>query len=88
MNTTRNNAVTSIQISVMGSVTNLSSSNFALADGRCFLLKNETANPVLLEVQLEGMTTFVQTYFYSGWNPEIVKAIKININSLTLSWGY
>lgn len=88
---TRAGEYTSGQIAKMGSVTNLTSANFSIT-GVGFQVKNDGTTSVTLEVQLWGMddNTYVTTVFEVGWNPEIVKTIKLNASagSYNLKWGY
>jgi len=83
---------TSIQVSVIGLVTDLATANFKLSQGAAFLVKNDGTESATLEVKLIGMSdsdAFVSTVFQPGWNPEIVKEIKANATAgITLKYGY
>ena len=88
---TRSGDMVSAQIGKMGIITDLQESNFSLPDGQCFNLKNDGTQPVTLQVQLSGMDdgTFIETKFETGWNPEIIKAVKqTSLSSINLKWGY
>lgn len=78
-----------MQVSKFGSVTNLATENFALADSQPFIVKNDNAAVVTLQVlPLHGTgSEWVSTKFYLGWNPEIILAIKKNAGGGTLLWG-
>lgn len=80
----------SAQVGIMGTVTDLDTKDFSLADGQPFNIKNDGIAPVELEVQLEGMPDgeTVTTKFDCGWNPEIVKVIKTTSLSNNLKFGY
>ena len=81
----------SAQIGKMGTIDGLQNGNFSLLDGQCFNVKNDGMQPVLLHVQLAGMSDgeFVETKFETGWNPEIVKAVKqTSLSGINLKWGY
>lgn len=91
MGETRSGEIVSAQIGKMGAITNLENSNFMLADGQCFNVKNDGLQPVKLQIQLAGMSNgeFIETTFEVGWNPEIVKAVKqTSLSSINLKWGY
>jgi hypothetical protein len=88
MNETRTGVRTSLQISAFGAVTGLSAANFSLAEKKAFLIKNDGTENVTLEVLPAVGSTWVETVFQPGWNPEIVQMIRKNANSLTLLWGY
>lgn len=80
---TKSNAIASIQIAYMAEVASLP---FERESG--FLIKNDSEDPVELEVSLVGMATneFVTTIFDPGWNPEIVRAIKSG-DVTNIKWG-
>lgn len=90
MPTTRTGEQTSTQISQMGVITDLATENFSLDKG--FLIKNDGAAEIILEVNLVGMKpgTYVTTIFETGWNTEIIREIKLNaaIGTYDLKWGY
>ena len=88
---TRSGEGVSAQIGKMGTITGLQDGNFQLGDGQCFNIKNDGDSAVTLEVQLAGMEDgdFSETHIETGWNPEIVKAVKqSSLSSLNLKWGY
>jgi len=88
MNTSRIDAPVSMQIARMGEVT-FTNSKFRLPDNSGFNIKNDSDEPVELEVILLGMADdeTVTTMFDSGWNPEIVKEIKQPSGTVDLKWG-
>ena len=91
MSETRSGEHVSAQIGKMGVIGDVSNGNFALADGRCFNIKNDGTQPVKLSVQLAGMEDgdFIETQFDCGWNPEIVKTVKqTSLSGINLKWGY
>lgn len=86
MNTIINKSdqVNSLQIGVMGTV---SAAPFSIKTG--FLIKNDSEDPVELEVNLLGMTPgeYITTSFAPGWNPEIVR--EIHSGTVTnIKYGY
>lgn len=88
-NETRSEAVTSLQVAVMGDI-NLAKGNFSI-EGKAFQLKNDGSTQVELEVRLLGMEpgNFVKTKFDCGWNPEIIAEIKqSSLSNMSLKWGY
>ena len=88
MNTTRSGEVVSAQIGIMGKI-ELQDSNFYLADGQPFNVKNDGDESISLEIKLAGMEDFIETTFEPGWNPEIVREIKkTSLENLNLKWGY
>lgn len=74
--------VNSLQISVLN---NIEVGNFDFYRG--VLIKNITEENVTLEVKLIGMTDYITTVFYPGWNVELVQSIK-NVPTNTLQYGY
>lgn len=89
MTDTRSGEQASIQIGVMGEIIDLEMGNFSLPDGQCFNIKNDSDQPVQLTVQLAGMEEFITTTFYVGWNPEIVKVVRMgSTTNDSLMWGY
>ena len=87
---TRSGESVSAQIGKMG-VIDLANGNFSLSDGQPFNIKNDSASPVKLSVQLAGMDDgdFIETQFDCGWNPEIIKAVKqTSLSGTNLKWGY
>lgn len=90
MDTTRSGEHVSAQIGKMGVVA-LTDSGFSLPDGQCFNIKNDGNAPVILSVQLAGMSDgdFIETQFDCGWNPEIVKKIMpTSLVNTNLKWGF
>lgn len=85
--TNRANAVNSFQISVIGSI---NEANFKLSDGKGgelgFLIKNITDEPITVEIVPYSMDTAISTVMYPGWNVEIVREVKSNIEGL--QYGY
>ena len=81
-------AETSPQVSLFGKVTNLASKNFKLSQNAPFLIKNDNADEVILEVMPRHGTAFVSTKFAPGWNPEIVTEIKKASAKGDLLWGF
>ena len=79
----------SVQIGKMGMI-DLLGGDFSLSDGQVFNIKNDSDDPVLLEVQLAGMkgVDFVETIFDVGWNPEIVRVVKQSSTYANLKYGY
>ncbi len=92
MSNTRSGEMVSPQIAVMGTITDLATSNFSLSDGNSFQIKNDSYDVITLNVRLSGMADgeFVATNFGLGWNPEIVREIKsdANLSNYSLKWGY
>lgn len=91
MDTTRSGEHVSAQIGKMGVIDNLQNADFSLADGMCFNIKNDGIQPVTLSVQLAGMKDgdFIETQFDCGWNPEIVRKVKVtSLSSINLKYGY
>jgi len=88
----RNGDFISLQPSFMGLITDLDSANFSPTDKAAFLVKNDGTEAVTLEVKLFGMSDsddFVETKFQPGWNPEIIKEVKLNATAgLDLKYGY
>lgn len=85
--TNRANAVNSFQISVIGNITG---SNFKLSDGKGgelgFLLKNITEEPITVDIVPYSIDIAVTTVIYPGWNVEIVREVKSNVEGL--QYGY
>lgn len=89
---TRTGEVCSPQIARMGSIGNLGTTDFQIADGMTFNIKNDGESAVMLEVQLAGMDDgeTVTTLFEVGWNPEIVKRVVKSTSlpdGVNLKWG-
>lgn len=74
--------VNSLQISVLH---NIEAGNFDFYRG--VLIKNITEENITLEVKLIGMTDYITTIFYPGWNVELVQSVK-NAPADTLQYGY
>ena len=91
VNENRSGETTSLQVAKMG-VLDCASGDFALNDGGDggFLVKNDGAAPVMLKVRLLGMKDtddLIETRFYVGWNPEIVRFVKQDANISNLKYG-
>lgn len=89
--TNRNGETISAQVSNFGPITGLTERNFKLEDGNAFLIKNDGSAAVELEVLPAGSTTgqFISTKFECGWNPEIIKEVKVtSLAMLNLKYGY
>jgi len=73
-------------------VTDLATANFKVdsASGPViFLIKNDGPDTVSLEVKIAKGANFIETNFAPGWNPELVREIKLNATAgLNLKWGY
>lgn len=84
----RNGDMVSPQVSVIGAVEFTDGQNFKKDTPFC--IKNDSDTAVFLEVNLWGMDEgeFVQTRFETGWNPEIVREIKVTSQTNALLWGY
>ena len=84
----RNGDMVSPQVSVIGAVEFTDGQNFKKDTPSC--IKNDGDTAVFLEVNLWGMDEgeFVQTRFETGWNPEIVREIKVTSQTNALLWGY
>jgi len=88
---TRSGEMVSPQVAKFGNIEGLQDGNFSLADGQAFLLKNEGTEDVSLEVTPAGSEdgVFIETRFETGWNPEIIKAVKqTSLSNVKLKWGY
>lgn len=93
MSNTRSGEMVSPQIAKMGTITDVTTTNFKLSDGNAFQIKNDGFAPVTLKVKLASMSEsddFVSTSFAVGWNPEIVRGIKADasLTNVSLKWGY
>ena len=91
MSITRSGEMISAQIGKMGAIVGLQESDFSLPDGQCFNVKNDSTQPIALQVQLAGMPDgeFIETIFEVGWNPEIVKEVKqTSLSNINLKYGY
>ena len=80
---TKSNQVASIQVAYMAAVPE---TPFVVESG--FLIKNDSDEPVELEVRLVNMAEneYVTTSFAPGWNPEIVREIKSGTIT-DIKWG-
>lgn len=85
--TNRNGDLVSAQVSVAGPVS-FDGGNFRKDVPFC--VKNDGEAAVVLEVNLWGMPEgeFIATRFETGWNPEIVREIKVTSSKNALLWGY
>lgn len=85
--TNRNGDLVSAQVSVAGTVS-FDGGNFR--KDAPFYVKNDGEAAVVLEVNLWGMPEgeFIATRFETGWNPEIVREIKVTSSKTALLWGY
>lgn len=85
--TNRNGDLVSAQVSVAGPVS-FDGGNFRKDVPFC--VKNDGEAAVVLEVNLWGMPEgeFIATRFETGWNPEIVREIKVTSSKTALLWGY
>jgi len=81
-------AVVRMQVPNFGIIADLASADFSLPDNVPFLLKNDNPTDVILEVMPAGGNSYVETNFGQGWNPELIKAIKTNVDGGSLLWGY
>jgi len=81
---------TSLQLSMIGSVTNLGAANFKLEDSHPFVICNDTDTAIILEVIPAASKTgaFVTKRFQPGDNAYLVKEIKLTALENTLIWGY
>ena len=90
MDETRSKQPVSAQIGMMGVITDLTTENFRLDIP--FNLKNDGETAITLEVNLYGMEPgeFIETRFEVGWNPEIIREIKMDasLNTYDLKYGY
>lgn len=88
--TGRSGFMISEQVAKFGNIADLSTTDFSVAGNIPFQVKNESADNVTLDVIAAGddTDTYVSTVFYPGWNPEIVKKVKMNSTSATIKWGY
>ncbi len=86
---TRGGESVSAQIGFMGFI-DISTANFR--SDIPFNLKNDGDSSILLEVNLWGMPDgeFIPTRFEPGWNPEIVREIRMKGDAigLELKYGY
>ena len=81
--------VNSLQIGTLGVISNIATTDFSLAADAPFLLKNDGLLQVELQVKLINSSAWITTRFETGWNPELLKAVKANaMDGLTLKYGY
>lgn len=73
----------SLQISVLASVPS-GDTEFPVG----VLLKNVTESTLTLSVKLLGMTDYITTLIYPGWNVELVKAVQGVEQADSLQYGY
>lgn len=87
-NTQRLNAPVSVQIARMGEIV-FTNGRFSLPDNTPFNIKNDSEDPVSVEVRLGMMSSgdTVTTTFEPGWNPEIVLEVIEPSDSVDLKWG-
>lgn len=96
----RSGVMMSEQVAMFDFITDLNTADFKIANpddsqsesNMAFLVKNEGTSEVTLEVipaaAPEG-ADYQENKFYPGWNPELIRAIKTNTNTLpTLKYGY
>lgn len=81
--------VNSLQVGTLGIIANIATTDFALAADAPFLLKNDGLLQVELQVRLINSSAWISTRFETGWNPELLKAVKANaMDGLNLKYGY
>jgi hypothetical protein len=89
---TRAEVKTSLQIAFMDVVTNLAGADFKPSNERgpiYFLIKNDGTAQVELEVKPMKGDAWITTKFDQGWNPELIREIKLNATAgLDLKYGY
>lgn len=80
----KSDQVNSLQIGVMGEINNVP---FSMRTG--FLIKNDSDEPIELEVNLLGMdpAVYITTSFSPGWNPELIREVKSGDVS-NIKYGY
>lgn len=79
---TKTGALTSLQV---GFLANLKVGTFKSEGG--FLIKNISGDNITCTVKMLSSDEAIQTVFYPGWNPEIIKEITVETNN-TLQYGY
>lgn len=81
---------TSLQLSMIGPVTNLAAANFKLPESHPFVICNETDTAIVLEVIPAASQTgaFVTKRFQPGDNAYLVREIKLTALANSLVWGY
>ena len=90
---TRSGEMVSAQVAVFGDIDAmaLTKNNFKLQKGGAFVIKNEGTEPVRLWVLPAGSQdgAFVETTFDTGWNPELIREIKVtSLANLKIKYGY
>ena len=70
-----------IQIGNAMVVPSLSLADYAPTSGIPFLIKNDGADTVSLEVKYANGTEWISTKFLPGWNVDQIKAIKTNVTA-------
>ena len=87
-NTQRLNAPVSMQIARMGEIA-FTNGKFSLPGELGFNIKNDSDEPVSVEVRLDMMSEgeTITTTFEPGWNPEIVKEVIQPSGTVDLKWG-
>lgn len=86
-NVTASGLVTTLQVGKARPITDLDSGNFQLPDGEPFLIKNDAAEAVELEVKYAMDDDFIATTFQPGWNEDVVREVKTTQTSVRLLWG-
>ena len=79
---TKTGALTSLQV---GFLANLKVGTFKSEGG--FLVKNISQDNITCSVKMLSSDEVIETVFYPGWNPEIIKEITVETNN-TLQYGY
>ena len=79
----KDDKLVSLQVSTLK---DMPQGNFVSKNGY-FLVKNITEDTIDAEVKLAGNKDYIVTPLYSGWNVEIIEAIK-NVQPNTLQYGY
>lgn len=79
---TKTGASTSLQV---GFLANLKVGAFKSEGG--FLVKNISGDNVTCTVKMLSSDKAIETVFYPGWNPEIIKEITVETDN-TLQYGY
>lgn len=85
--TTKGGLTTSIQCGNAGTISDLDTANFEMADKEHFFIKNDSDSDVELEVIYAQGSDFVATFFQPGWNSDAVRAIKSTQTTVRLLWG-
>lgn len=79
---TKTGALTSLQV---GFLADLKVGTFKSNGG--FLVKNISGDNITCTVKMLSSNEAIETVFYPGWNPEIIKEITVETNN-TLQYGY